>query len=108
MKAVRGEKPEVRSSGLHGYSGYFPPSYLDRIPVLSRAPDDPRGVAGVLAESGATHVLVHEAAFQGDRGRALTAWLVSIGAGVLGAEHDDRLLALPPSSALRALARPRE
>jgi hypothetical protein len=88
---------------LNGYSGHFPQSYLDRIPALSSAPDDPGAVLSVLADAGATHVLVHEAAFGGDRGRALTGWLMSVGAGVLGAEGSDRLLVLPPRATLQAL-----
>ena len=79
---------------INGYSGYFPASYLDRVPVLSAAPANPEAVTAVLAEAGVTHVLVHEAAFPGSRGRELSDWFVSTGARLIAADGRDRLLAL--------------
>ncbi len=79
---------------VNGYSGFFPPSYAARASVLGGAPGDPERVAATLAESGATHVLVHEGAFQAGRGRQLSDWLRSQGARPVSASGADTLFAL--------------
>ncbi len=83
---------------LNGYPGYFPPSYLQREPILSAAPANPAGVRDVLSAAGATHALVHEAAFRDGRGEALSSWLRSIGARLVAEDGTDRLFALPAAS----------
>jgi hypothetical protein len=79
---------------LNGYSGFVPPGYAERLPVLRDAPDDPEQLARTLAEAGVTHVLVHEGAFRDDQGRRLTAWLGSVQAREVAAAGTDRLFAL--------------
>ena len=79
---------------VNGYSGFVPPSYIDRLPVLRNAPDDAEGLATTLQAIGVTHVLVHEAAFLDDRGRRLTSWLRSRDAREVASEGGDRLFVL--------------
>ncbi len=79
---------------LNGYSGFFPQSYLDRAPILRALPDTGERARGILRDAHVTHVLVHEAAFAGDRGRKISEWLLSIGAREVTAHSQDRLFAL--------------
>jgi len=83
-----------RRPTLNGYSGFAPPSYTDRLPVLRNAPDDPEQLASILAAHEVTHVLVHEGAFLDDRGRRLSAWLRTRNAGEISTAGSDRLFAL--------------
>ncbi len=80
---------------VNGYSGFFPAGYGDRAAVLSAAPADPDAVRHTLADSHATHVVVHEAAFPDGRGRAIVNWLVTLGARPMATAGMDTLLALP-------------
>ncbi len=80
---------------VNGYSGFTPPSYEDRLPVLRHAPDDPDRVRSVLTGIGVTHVLVHEGAFLDDRGQRLSNWLLSRGARPVISRGSDRLFAWP-------------
>ena len=80
---------------VNGYSGFFPRSYVERQALLADPARDPRAAAEAVRASGATHVLVHEGAFEGDRGRGVTGWLAGLGAGLVASDGQDRLLALP-------------
>ena len=80
---------------VNGYSGFFPPGYAERSTVLAQAPDNPEAVRQSIASSGATHALVHQAAFPDGRGRAIVSWLESIGATPIGQSGLDVLLQLP-------------
>jgi hypothetical protein len=79
---------------VNGYSGLFPAAYTARLPVLRDAPADIEEATEALRATGATHALVHEAAFATDQGKAISAWLVSIGARPVTVSADDRLFAL--------------
>lgn len=70
---------------LNGYSGVLPPSYLERQPALRDPLVDPDRAWALV--SGATHAVVHPAAWKDDHGQRIRAWLESHGARVV-AEHD--------------------
>ena len=48
----------------------------------------------MLRAAGATHVLVHEAAYIDTRGRDISEWLLSIGARPVMSHDSDKLFAL--------------
>jgi hypothetical protein len=74
---------------LNGYSGVFPPSFVERQRVLARPALDPAAAARVIR--GATHAVVHRAAWPDNSGLVIGAWLEALGARVI-AEHDGALL----------------
>jgi hypothetical protein len=74
---------------LNGYSGVFPPSFVERQRVLARVALDPAAAARVIR--GATHAVVHRAAWPDNSGLVIGAWLEALGARVI-AEHDGALL----------------
>ena len=74
---------------LNGYSGIFPPSFLARQRVLARPLLDPD--ASAQAIGGATHVVVHRAAWTDDTGARVCVWLEQFGA-ILIAEADGAAL----------------
>jgi hypothetical protein len=84
-----------RKPVLNGYSGFFPPSFAARIPTIGWDPSE-NGDAAVkmLRESGATHVIVHEAAYFDGKGPKISAWLRAAGLTELVAHGSDRLFAL--------------
>jgi hypothetical protein len=71
-------------SGLHGrrlmngYSGVFPPSYVARRTVLAQPLLDPARATRAVA--GATHIIVHRAAWADDTGALIGGWLEAMGA----------------------------
>ncbi len=80
---------------INGYSGFFPESYKKRIDALGWDPTENRDAAWrTLLESGATHVVVHEAAYFDGKGDVITAWLRSTGSTELAANGTDRLFAV--------------
>ena len=79
---------------LNGYSGFFPPRYLDRARVLHRLPNRAEAAERILREAHVTHLLVHEAAFPDDRGQQISAWLLTIGARPVTSHERDRLFSL--------------
>lgn len=68
---------------VNGYSGGFPRSYLRLVGPLSRVPDVD-GAWEALAEAGATHVVVHDLAFEAGRGSRIRDWLTEGGARLVG------------------------
>ncbi len=89
--------PAVFYAGFHrrplvnGYSGFWPPRYFRVADLLMRATADPPEATSLLEELHVTHVLVHEAAFVGDRGRALSGWLQDSGARIVYENDADTL-----------------
>jgi hypothetical protein len=79
---------------VNGYSGYLPRSFSRRVGRLWYPPDDPVRAAGWLVDTAATHALVHEAAFADDRGRAVSEWLVGLGARPVTSDGPDKLFQL--------------
>jgi hypothetical protein len=86
-------------SGLHrrrllnGYSGLFPPSFLTRQRVLARPLLDPHASAQALG--GATHIVVHRAAWRDDTGVKIGAWLEQTGATMVADAEGAVLYELP-------------
>lgn len=92
----------VYYAGLHGkrivngYSGYFPEGYAKRGAQLTNLWKDADTAWTAVTTAGATHVLVHESAYPGQEGRAVTSWLGTHGARREATFADgDVLLALP-------------
>lgn len=79
---------------INGYSGYVPEHYAAMAGTLQDVPADPERAQAWLAESGATHALVHEAAFEGARGAAVSAWLLDAGARPVADSGSSRLFQL--------------
>jgi hypothetical protein len=78
----------------NGYSGFFPQSFQRRAGRLWDPTEDPVRAAGWLVDTAATHALVHEAHFADDRGAAVSAWLVSMGARLMTSDGPDKLFQL--------------
>jgi hypothetical protein len=76
---------------VNGYSGFFPTSFVRRSAYLQRFPENPDVCWQVVVSSGATHVLVHEAAYRNGVGAALIGWLLSHGAYEVAASGTDHL-----------------
>ena len=79
---------------VNGYSGGFPSSYSRVVGTLSRVPERDDAWP-VLRELGVTHAVVHDLAFEGDRGRRLRAWLVEHGATLVGDYGSSGVYQLP-------------
>lgn len=80
---------------VNGYSGTFPPSYDERVPLL-RAPErDPdRSWASLLA-SGATHAIVHTDAFETPAvATTVEQWLTAHGARIVADLPGGKVFAL--------------
>lgn len=79
---------------VNGYSGFFPErqQHLDR--MFKRYREDPEGTWRALLSSGATHVLVHEAAFPDRRRTEISEWLRASGARETFADGTDRMFSL--------------
>ena len=90
---------------LNGYSGGFPRSYAVNRAGLGRVLDDPAAAWRVLADSGATHAIVHEDVFLKGDGARVSAWLASHGAREVAAFGADRLFDCLRRG-LRGFARP--
>jgi hypothetical protein len=83
-----------RKKLLNGYSGFFPRSFNARIASLGGDPRDRAEAWLTLMQSGATHVVVHEAAYYDDKGENISAWLRASGAREIARNDRDRLFAL--------------
>jgi len=79
---------------VNGYSGFFPESYLRRATFLDHIPFDLETAYKAVQSSGATHALVHEAAFENGRGHEMTDWLLANGAHIVATYGTDKLLQL--------------
>jgi hypothetical protein len=80
---------------LNGYSGFFPQHYGLLALSLSDVPGHATTAWDALRDSGASHVIVHEAAWLDDRGPKTTAALKQLGALELFRDRGDVLLRLP-------------
>jgi hypothetical protein len=77
---------------VNGYSGVFPRSFILRQRILSQPLARPDLVPSGL--DGATHVVVHTAAWPDETGQRFVAWLETRGATLVAAEDGACLLAL--------------
>src|SRR4029079_5927461 len=76
---------------VHGFSGFFPETFLRRAPFLTRIPFDLDTAAKALRSANATHALVHEGAFPDGRGHEVSDWLRSLGATLVLEQGTDKL-----------------
>jgi len=83
-----------RQKLVNGYSGFFPDSQRHLIDVLNLRIRDPQAAWRGLLGSGATRVLVHEAAFTEARRHEVADWLLAQGAKELLTDGTDRLFAV--------------
>jgi hypothetical protein len=79
---------------LNGYSGFFPATYGQLSFALSELPRHAQLSLTTMREAGATHAIVHEAAFLDQEGTQTTAALRRLGAVELYRNGTDVLLAL--------------
>jgi hypothetical protein len=77
---------------LNGYSGFFPQHYGLLALTLSDVPGQATTAWGALREIGASHVIVHEAAWPDDRGPKTTAALKQLGATEIFRDGTDVLM----------------
>jgi hypothetical protein len=74
---------------LNGYSGVFPPSFVERQRLLSKPTLDPPAAARAIRP--ATHAVVHRTAWNDNSGMVISGWLEALGARSI-AEHDGAVL----------------
>jgi hypothetical protein len=79
---------------VNGYSGFFPEGFQRLAGVLNVRRQDPVSAWNAVLGSGATHVLVHEAAYPAETRTALSDWLTAAGAREILADGPDRLFAV--------------
>ena len=80
---------------VNGYSGGFPQRYVATAAALSRPAGEPGRARAALRQSGATHAVVHRAAYVNDGDRAVVQWLEATGAVRAGEFGSDVLYQLP-------------
>jgi hypothetical protein len=79
---------------INGYSGFFPPYYGLLTTALSEIPRHPDVSLEAIRSSGATHAIVHEAAYRNGEGEATSEILRSAGAVEVFRDGSDVLLRL--------------
>jgi hypothetical protein len=80
---------------VNGYSGYAPPHYSQLIGALSELPRHPDLSLQALEATGATHLILHEAAYRDDEGTQTAAVLRQAGAVEVFRDGTDVLFFLP-------------
>jgi hypothetical protein len=80
---------------VNGYSGGAPLEYEFLTEALKDTATRPKRAWEVLAGSAATHVIVHEGSYTGDRGARLSDWLRARGATEVAKVAADRVFRLP-------------
>jgi hypothetical protein len=81
---------------VNGYSGVFPPHYGLLTSAFSEIPRHPDLSLDALRMAGATHVIVHEAAYLDAEGSETSAVLRNAGAAEIFRDGAEVLLRLPP------------
>jgi len=79
---------------VNGYSGFFPPYYSRLGAALRDVARHPDLSWQAIRDSGATHVLVHEAAYRNDEGREISRFLTERGAKAVYRDGSDVLFAV--------------
>jgi hypothetical protein len=80
---------------VNGYSGGFPQRYVATSAALSRIEADPASAWSTLRASGATHVVLHQAAYLNGADAAVVQWLENGGAARIRTFGTDTLYAVP-------------
>ena len=86
---------------INGYSGFYPPGYFTLVALLTDVQRRPERAWNALRERGATHALVHEAAYPGRGGVQVSEWLRASGAEEIFRDGRDALFALPSNASRR-------
>jgi hypothetical protein len=80
---------------VNGYSGFFPASYEPLTEAMKDVAARPDRAWQMVADSKATHVVIHAGAYRDDSGRRLGDWLRVHGAHEIASAGTDRLFAMP-------------
>ena len=80
---------------VNGYSGGAPPQYKTLTESLKDVATRPDRAWQAIADSTATHAIVHEASYAGDDGPRLSAWFRTRGAKEVAAFGADRVFLIP-------------
>jgi len=80
---------------VNGYSGGFPQRYVATAAALSRLGVDPVTAWATLRASGATHIVLHRAAYLNGRDAPVVQWLENGGAARTGTFGTDVLYTVP-------------
>ena len=80
---------------VNGYSGFYPPHYGRLITALSEIPRHADVSIEALRSTGATHLILHQAAYRDGEGEATAQVLAAAGATELFRDGSDLLLLLP-------------
>jgi hypothetical protein len=83
---------------VNGYSGGRPAEYNELDRSLRDVTTRPDYAWGELRRTGATHAIVHEAFYVGDRGKGISAWLRKNGARDVASFGADHIFELPAST----------
>ena len=79
---------------VNGYSGTFPLSYELHAGILRHPEERPDLAWSMLADSGATHAIVHESFYKEGRGKAISQWLANHGARLVTEFDGDKIFSL--------------
>ena len=88
-------QPVHRHPIVNGYSGGFPRSFDDNKVAFTFLSVAPTVAWRRLLQSGATHVIVHRAAFRAGQADVVERWLVAQGATQLAVLGTDRVFVVP-------------
>ena len=80
---------------VNGYSGFYPPHYGRLIAALSEIPRHADVSLEALRSTGATHLILHQAAYRDGEGEATAEVLAAAGATELFRDGSDLLFLLP-------------
>jgi hypothetical protein len=80
---------------LNGYSSAEPPRYRALARALGHPLTEPDTAWSALLASGATHAIVHEGRWQGQKGARVSAWLAEHGSLRVSRVREDTLWQLP-------------
>ena len=80
---------------VNGYSGFYPPHYGRLITALSEIPRHADVSIEALRSTGATHLILHQAAYRDGEGEATAQVLAAAGATELFRDGSDLLFLLP-------------
>ena len=83
---------------VNGYSGGAPDEYGLWAERLKDVFERPEPAWQTVIDSRATHIVVHEASYAGDRGRRLSGWARAHGARELAAFGADRIFEIASST----------
>ena len=84
---------------VNGYSGGAPRDYGLLSQRLEDFEDRPAAAWQAVLESRATHIVVHEASYAGDRGVRVSTWAHMHGGKEVAAFGSDRVFLVPSQSA---------